>query len=402
MTDNKKISTIHTDRISESGLPLIFSVNSGAPALIGEPGGRTGNLHRASFASLSGFQKQALVASPASGSTWRLVSDEGKNLAGFDAAPTPLGYFSAGLVAAYMSEACALAKQRGADASEIRLTLDNYYLMAGSMQRRDVVSTALSPELTVEIQSTETSTQWLQLVAEAVATTPLNGLVRNCTDGRFRLTHNNEAIDPAHLPLVEGPLVQPVLDNEASPTSDGPTLLTAIGPSPPVDTPVRRARTESLKSSTDGLLVHVAARAIRRPDGLIEVRQQFHAPAGTEWLFLVANPSDGVDTGIAPDANSLATAGIGFCLMTQFDFLSRAIRPQPIGYEIIQDTYSSPGGATSATGKISDSGSIETHIHMTADAGKEQILELVTLAERACFLHALCKTELKPKIRIRS
>ena len=80
----------YDNTIKKNGLPLIFEIGNFAETGIGTPNIRKGDALRTLVTSLSGFQKEALVSSRRTGKTWRMVSDEGKYLNGYDAAPPPL------------------------------------------------------------------------------------------------------------------------------------------------------------------------------------------------------------------------------------------------------------------------------------------------------------------------
>ena len=101
------------DIIGSSGVPPFFKVANAEAVGIDAPVNRKGDALRSWVRSLSGFQKETLVRSAKTGDTWRLVSDEGPYLNGHDAAPCPLAFLSAGMVASFMNEILALARNRG-------------------------------------------------------------------------------------------------------------------------------------------------------------------------------------------------------------------------------------------------------------------------------------------------
>jgi len=43
---------------------------------------------------------------------------------------------------------------------------------------------------------------------------------------------------------------------------------------------------------------------------------------------------------------------------------------------------------------------VETHIYLESDCTDDQVQEIVGVAERTCFLHAFCRDDLKPKVRV--
>ena len=96
----------------DSGLPLFFKIANAAEVGIAAPPNRKGDALQTWVRSLSVMQKEAIVISQRTGLAWRLASDEGPYLNGHDAAPCPLAFLTAGMIASYMNEITALARQR--------------------------------------------------------------------------------------------------------------------------------------------------------------------------------------------------------------------------------------------------------------------------------------------------
>lgn len=70
---------------------------------------------------------------PGNGSSrWRLVSNEGRHLAGLDVAPFPLGIFNAGLCGDLQGRIAALAPARGLPRAITVLHLRNFCGLTGS------------------------------------------------------------------------------------------------------------------------------------------------------------------------------------------------------------------------------------------------------------------------------
>ena len=141
----------YDNTIKKNGLPLIFEIGNFAENGIGTPNIRKGDALRTLVTSLSGFQKEALVSSRRTGKTWRMVSDEGKYLNGYDAAPPPLAFLTVGMIASYMNEITALAKRQTVEIRHLKLIIDNYFTMTGSMLKRTMVAGAEPIDLQVEI-----------------------------------------------------------------------------------------------------------------------------------------------------------------------------------------------------------------------------------------------------------
>ena len=181
----------------ESGKPLFFKVANADVTGFSAPENRLGEAVRLCVRSLSVMQKEALVASAHTGNVWRLASDEGAYLDGLDAAPCPLSFLTTGMVCSYMNEILALAKQRGINISNIRLVQDNYYTMKGSALRGTMIGGAKDVELDVQIDCDADHEAINGLVVDAVAASPLNGLMRGAKESLFTLCHNGQEIEPA-------------------------------------------------------------------------------------------------------------------------------------------------------------------------------------------------------------
>ena len=145
------MAAIGEDLIRGSDLAPFFKVSNADEVSIDAPENRKGDALRTWVRSMSGFQKEALVRSAKTGETWRLVSDEGPYLNGYDAAPCPLAFLSCGMAASYMNEITALAKMEGVEIRRLRLIQDNFYTMKGSMPKRTMVGGAEPVELRIEI-----------------------------------------------------------------------------------------------------------------------------------------------------------------------------------------------------------------------------------------------------------
>ena len=135
----------------DCGLPLFFKVSDPGAVGLSAPPIRLGDVLTTWVRTLSSMQKEALVYSARTGLAWRLASDEGEDLNGLGVAPCPLAHFTTGMVASYMNEITAYAGIQGVGIKHLRLTLDNFYTMEGSMPRRTMVGGALPVELAVEI-----------------------------------------------------------------------------------------------------------------------------------------------------------------------------------------------------------------------------------------------------------
>lgn len=89
--------------IGQDPRPRFCPVGNAAELSLRPPSGHLGTAVRAWARSLAGMQKEAVIAA-SDGSAWRLVSDEGPYLDGYDEGPFPLSHMTTGMVASYMNE----------------------------------------------------------------------------------------------------------------------------------------------------------------------------------------------------------------------------------------------------------------------------------------------------------
>ncbi|MCY4100621.1 MAG: OsmC family protein [Rhodobacteraceae bacterium] len=390
------MATLGENIIGTSGLPPFFAVANADEVAIDAPENRMGEALRTWVRSLSGFQKEALIRSSLTGRTWRLVSDEGPYLNGHDAAPCPLAFLSCGMVASYMNEILALAKIQGIKIHQLKLIQDNYYTMKGSMPKRTMVGGAENIDLQVEIDCSLKDVALYEFLVNATYASPLNGLMRGQLTNLFKLSKNGRVIPTNKAAELEGHLFDDPGNHFAKSIArdNSLTLMEPVGPTPKKE--VKRGTSSaagSLAEEQDRRL-NIGAVAIMREDGLKEIQQMQYSPYGTSFRFLSS------EDGRAPDANTLISAGIGFCFMTQFGRFVSMLNLDLPDYRIVQDTHFSLGGATGGTGKAGEAGPIETHVYLETSEPDQTAQEMLDISERTCFLHAFCQTDLKTKLKI--
>ncbi|HUT47880.1 MAG TPA: OsmC family protein [Alphaproteobacteria bacterium] len=400
------MSKSQANRLRESGLPLFFKLANPQAAGITPPDNRRGDALTTWVRSLSVMQKDALVASSQTGAIWRLASDEGSYLAGHDEAPCPLAFLTVGMIASYANEITALAKQRGVAVRHLKLIQDNRYTMEGSMPKGTLVSGALAPELTVEIDCDAEGAALQDLVLSAVAAAPLNGLLRGALTSLFTLSRNGVALVPDNA----APLGRPALPDPGDhfdvsapepPVLDGPLVWKTAEP-PPVDGAAGYATDPGSTAHGEARReLHLVGICTLRPDGLKEITQLLHSPRGTSFTFLSEEGPGAGGQGRAPDANTYVSAGIGFCFMTQFGRCVSMMKKTMDDYRIVQDTHFSLGGASGGTGQAGVADPVETHVYLETPEDEAFARRILDVAEGTCFLHALCRTDLKTKVRVR-
>lgn len=88
--------------------------------------------------------------------------------------------------------------------------------------------------------------------------------------------------------------------------------------------------------------------------------------------------------------------------MTQIGRYAHIVKQKLDGYSILQDSFFSLPGASGGTGKAGQAHPLETHVHLTGPEDADFARRIVDMGERTCFLHALCRTPLKTRIRFGS
>ena len=406
------------DFLDPSVKPLFFKVADSSTLGLFPPKERHGDSLRSwvRWLSKTNIQKEALVASSRTGAIWHLASDEGAYLGGDSAAPFPLSFLTTGMVCSYMNEILALAKSRGIVIDRIRLTQDNYYTFEGMASV--VTGDAMDVELGVEIDCDAGRTEIDKLLQDAVAASPLNGLMRGEHPGLFTLTHNDAVVQPGRvLALDDTPPPDPNDRFDAAQPAPGDwSDLMVIGPGSTGSEGRRAAaqsrprtrelRTEGFKNSGSSnaiaLLVHVHGVCTVREDGIKEVEVSQIGPKVNSYRFLSDEAPVNGGSGRAPDANTYISAGIAFCFMSHCTMVPQqtmADRGRPTGLRVVEDTHFSLGGASGGTGRPGTADPVETHLYVDSDGDDAFGRDLLDAAEQSCFLHALCRADLKTKLR---
>jgi hypothetical protein len=386
----------HENVLGQDDRPRFFLVDDAAAHGLEAPAPRRAEAVRSYVRSLAGMQKEALVVSSETGAAWRLVSDEGPYLAGHDEAPFPLAFMAAGLVTSYWNAIAALAHERGAGTDDLRLALDTYYTMEGSALRGTMIGGALPPELQVEARTTGAVAGLNGLCAEAVEAAPVNGLLQGEKRSRFTVTHNGREVEPERVAPIDGP----ALPDPATGFDD----VAVAGPEGADDLMRRLAEAQRVEGeggpgsslqAEQKRMLHVRAVCSARPSGLKEVDVQLFKPVGSNFRFLSDEPADG-RPGRAPDAATLVSAGLAFCFMTQLGRYAMITKKGLDRYRIVQDVHWAPGTA----GTSGECDPVDTHVYVDTPEDADFARTLVAMGEQTCFLHALCRTDLAPKVTV--
>jgi organic hydroperoxide reductase OsmC/OhrA len=390
------MAKIGENKITQSGLPPFFRVSNADAVGIDTPENRMGDALRTWVRSLSGFQKEALVRSARTGDTWRLVSDEGAYLNGYDVAPCPLAFLSTGMVASFMNEILALAKIQNVEIRKLKLIQDNYYTMRGSMPKRTMVGGAENIDLQVEIDCDLNDAKLNEFLINATYASPLNGLMRGKLASLFKLAKNGSELPTAKAAELDASLLPDpgVHFDTSKPDTSNLNLMEKVGPTPKKDVVRGTGSSGSSLSDEQDRRLNIGAVAVMGEDGIKQIQQMQYSPHGTSFRFLSS------EDGRAPDANTYISAGIGFCFMTQFGRFVSMLKLDLPDYRIVQDTHFSLGGASGGTGKPGEADPVETHVHLQTGECDETAQEMLDISEQTCFLHAFCRTNLKTKLKV--
>ncbi|MBT5074324.1 MAG: OsmC family protein [Kordiimonadaceae bacterium] len=376
--------------LGNSDNPLFYPIDG--ETRVSAPDNRMGDAVRLYVRSLSVMQKEAVVACAGSDISWRLTSDEGAYLNGFDEAPCPLSFLTTGMVSSYMNEILSLAKKRGIAINNIRLIQDNYYTMKGSALKGTMTGGAKNIDLEAQIDSDGDTETLRSLIYDAISASPLNGLMRGEKESLFTLNHNGENISMDKAKAVGENLDEITPCDLKVAVGDWSGIINKAGVSPKTkDT--NSSHGSSLADEQDRLL-HLRAICTLRDDGVKMIEQHLYNPHGSIFHYLCD------ENDRAPNAISYIAAGIGFCFMTQLGRYAKIARKDLHGYTIIQDMHFSKGGASGGTGKAGEAAPVETHVYIKSGEDDDFARTTLDMSEQTCFLHAFCRTDLKAKIKI--
>jgi hypothetical protein len=259
---------------------------------------------------------------------------------------------------------------------------------------------AKNVELAAQIESDADRDQLAKLVLDATAASPLNGLMRGVKESLFTLTHNGREIEPARALRFSPPERDPGdhFDKAVPASGDWSGLIRRGGLTPKANHTVTLAN-DSL-SDQQSRLLHLRGICTVREDGVKQIEQQLFNPHGSIFNFLCDEAAVNGGRGLAPDAASYISAGIGFCFMTQFGRYAKIARKDLQQYRIVQDTHFSLGGASGRTGEAGKADPVETHVFLDTAEDDGFARTALDMAEQTCFLHAFCKADLRAKVSV--
>ena len=265
------------------------------------------------------------------------------------------------------------------------------------MPKRTMVGGAENIELLVEIDCDLDDAVLNEFLVNATYASPLNGLMRGQIESLFKLAKNGVELPTAKALELGVAILQDPGDQfaKATPGESVSELMSKVGLTPKKDVAKGTATGSSSLSDEQDRRLNIGAVAELREDGVKQIQQMQYSPYGTSFMLLSS------EDGRAPDANTLISAGIGFCFMTQFGRFVSMLKLDLPDYRIVQDTHFSLGGASGGTGKAGEADPIETHVYLQTSESDETAQEMLDISEKTCFLHAFCKTDLKTKLKVK-
>ena len=338
---------------------------------------------------LEGMQKEAIVQYGPTGTTWRLMCDEGPWLNGTDLAPFPLAYFASGLAASLMSDILAEAADRDICVNRFNLTMDNFFSMEGSALQGTMKAGVDPVELRLSVSGDATPPELVDIVDIALADRSACAVaMRSSLPSRFAVRLNGNAVE---WPGLSAEAMREVTD----PQSDFEDQLL----SPPLREERPLIRKDQAVGENDGTgavglsdkqkrTVHVHSEATLRADGLKEIAVQCITPAGSKFVFLSDDPVDAGGQERAPCGLTYLSAGVSFCFMTQLGRYAEIAKQQLKSYRIVQNTSFRRGQPYDA-----DAMNVETLVCLESENPVEDNLTLVQMGEQTCYLHGAFRDE---------
>jgi organic hydroperoxide reductase OsmC/OhrA len=395
--------------IENSPFPLAFKLSDASSGMLAASrAGRRLQL-RTTTRALAGMQKEALVNYGPTDTTWRVLCDEGPWLNGTDLAPFPLGFFTAGLVASYMSEFLSHARRADVEVHHLEVMVDNQYGMEGSLLRGTMVGSALPVEVTFRAETSTDAPNVLQLAHLAVASSPADALLRNAVDSVFTLNHNGQALPVTRVAASSAPQHKDpaALFGRAEPAAGLDCTAELVQRLDGVDM-LGGEKLGSERSSAVGLSdtqkrqVHVRGVGTLRDDGLKELQVACFQPVGSVFRFLSDDSRAVGGQERAPCGLVYLSAGISFCFMTQLGRYAHVAKHKMHSYQIVQDSSFSSPAAINDKEEITTSAAVDTHVFIGNEEDEDKTQTLLNMGEQTCYLHAACRSSIKTRIRLAS
>ena len=385
----------HEISIETSGYPLVFRADPDRLALGTNPLGDGGVRIRTLARPLAGMQKEALVHYGATGSLWRIVCDEGPWLNGTDLAPFPLAFFTAGLVASFMSEFLEEARDRDIRVDSVSIAQHNFFTMEGSALRGTMTAAAEPVQVTFSARGSACAAEFKQIAETAVQVrSPAERCLRQTLASGFAVRANHEPLpwrgEPASsVAALANPAA--VFEQVCPATAEDLTLIRKTASPGETNSDAVGLQAEHKR------MVHVRTGCTIRDDGLKSIHVQCIQPAGSCFEFLSDDSRAAGGLERAPSGLAYLSAGVAFCFMTQIGRYAHISKQKLNGYHIIQDT-----GFRLARNGGPDADAAETSVYLDTEESRDKSIQLVRMAEQTCYVHASYRTSACTAVQFRA
>lgn len=382
-------SILRTDSIDGHGHPLCFQTHAGQrrPGVLQNQDAQDVFITQAR--AMGGHQKEAVVTEGQTGSSWRMVSDEGPALKGTDLAPFPLGYMSAGLQADLLHRISLCAQDQKVPCSDLACDLENDYRFEGSFFKGNGVGHAYAPRFRVRLKSPAPVDQVQQLVRQAVAASPVLASWATPLHNTFALYANGRRVILRDLAPSAVSVEDPFKTWSRAPA---PMAQADVWPDIVAKAPAVEVKNPTSPSGWEAgrvdIPIHGHCESVQDKGRTVTWANRLGGSA-------FAIQSDDRPTGDqAPSSLAHAYAGIAFCFMTQ---LLRYVEHHHMKVRALRLVQLSPCRMASGVALAQP---LDTHVFVHTEESDEVMERLVQMSARTCYLHAALGAALSPEITL--
>jgi uncharacterized OsmC-like protein len=378
-----------TDSIDSNSYPLCFRTVIGQKKSTSVGLEDSQDCFTTQARAMGGHQKEAVVTEGKSGSSWRMVSDEGPALKGTDLAPFPLGYMSAALQGDLLSRLTKLANAENIEINGLKSSLENDYMFEGSFFKGTGVGRAYPPRFRIEVSSAAPKEALLSLLRRASLASPLLASWSNPLKNTFSLYSNGRQVSLRD--LIPSPI------SASDPFSEWSEPPKPILEDEAISDIVCKAKPVDVKNPTPA-----SGWETGRVD--IPIRGQCEMKQGigqsTTWANRLGGSAFSIRSDDRPEGtqgpSSLAhgSAGIAFCFMTQ---LLRYVEHHNMKVRALRIVQMSPCQLKSG---IAMPLPLDTHVFVNTEETNEVMERLVQMSARTCYLHAALGATLSPELSL--
>ncbi len=325
--------------------------------------------------------KEAIVQEGGHGSSWRLTSDEGAHLNGTDLAPTPLGYFNAGLQADLAGRVGNVLRKRGMQVAGFGAGFSARYALTGSFSEGSGQGFAESVGGHIAFECDLPDADLAAVVRDAVARSPALRLVETPVENTFALNCNGrrrhaQRLHASKMPTPADPFFKyrkppAPLEETAAAAGLGERIAKTGHKTPGTPAPAL-ALGQRTTWSVNGEGMFDVARGIYR------CKTALDRPGSSQFAFV----TDETSADRAPCGLSLVSAAIAFCYMTQ---LARYIDAMKLDIDGVRLVQTSPYEIEVRSRGIARP--CDTHLFLNGTADEQVFEQLQLVAANTCYLH---------------